>query len=123
MSASSLSLILLSVFLGAAGQILLKIGADAIGRFELAAANLVPIGLKIVSQPQILGGIACYAASLVLWILALSRVQVSIAYPMVSLGYVVTATAAWLLLGEQVNGMRWAGIAIIMAGVFLVAKS
>lgn len=123
MSAPSLSLILLSVFLGAAGQILLKIGADAIGRFELAAANLVTIGLKMVSQPQILGGIACYAASLVLWILALSRVQVSIAYPMVSLGYVVTATAAWLLLGEQVNGMRWAGIAIIMAGVFLVAKS
>ncbi|MFZ5462910.1 MAG: SMR family transporter, partial [Pseudomonadota bacterium] len=67
-------------------------------------------------------GIACYAVSLVLWIVALSRVEVSVAYPMASVGYVVTA-AAWLLPGENVNAMRLAGIAIIIVGVFVVAKS
>jgi drug/metabolite transporter (DMT)-like permease len=123
MTPASLTLILVSVLLGAVAQLLLKAGASALGHFDLAVSNLLPVSLKIASQPHILAGIACYAVSLALWIVALSRVEVSIAYPMVSLGYVVTAAAAWLLLGENVNAMRLAGIAIIIAGVFVVAKS
>ncbi|MFZ5511704.1 MAG: DMT family transporter [Pseudomonadota bacterium] len=123
MTPASLALILVSVLLGAAAQLLLKAGASALGRLDLALHGLLPMGLKIASQPQILAGIACYAVSLALWIVALSRVEVSVAYPMVSLGYVVTAAAAWLLLGEDVNAMRLAGIAIIIAGVLVVAKS
>jgi multidrug transporter EmrE-like cation transporter len=61
--------------------------------------------------------------SVVVWILALSRVEVSIAYPMLSLGYVVNAVAAWWLFGEVLNAMRLAGIAVIIVGVVLVARS
>jgi multidrug transporter EmrE-like cation transporter len=61
--------------------------------------------------------------SVVVWIMALSRVEVSIAYPMLSVGYVVNAAAAWYLFGEQVTVMRLAGIGIIILGVFIVARS
>ena len=57
------------------------------------------------------------------WVVALSRVPVSIAYPMLSIGYVVNALAAWALLGETVTTMRMAGIAVIVVGVFMVARS
>ena len=57
------------------------------------------------------------------WILALSRVEVSVAYPMLSVGYVVNALAAWWLFGENLSGARLAGIGVIMLGVWLVARN
>jgi multidrug transporter EmrE-like cation transporter len=74
-------------------------------------------------EPRIVGGTACYALSLVFWIMALSRVPVSIAYPMVSLGFALNALLAWWLLGEAVTPMRMAGIGVIIVGVVLVARS
>jgi multidrug transporter EmrE-like cation transporter len=61
--------------------------------------------------------------SVVVWILALSRVPVSVAYPMLSIGYVVNAIAAWWLFGESLAAQKLAGIAFIVVGVFLVARS
>jgi multidrug transporter EmrE-like cation transporter len=57
------------------------------------------------------------------WILALSRVPVSIAYPMLSIGYVVNAFAAWYLFGEMLNSGRWIGIGFIIVGVYLLTRS
>ena len=85
--------------------------------------NALPIGLKVAAQPFILGGLACYAISVVVWILALSRVEVSVAYPMLSIGYVVNAVAAYLLFGEAVTLQRLVGIGIIVVGVYIVARS
>jgi len=59
----------------------------------------------------------------VVWIMALSRVEVSIAYPLLSIGYVVNAIAAYYLFGEAVTPMRLTGIAIIIVGVWIVARS
>ena len=61
--------------------------------------------------------------SVVVWIVALSRVEVSIAYPMLSLGYVANALLAMWLFGEAVSLQRWVGIAVILVGVALVARS
>jgi multidrug transporter EmrE-like cation transporter len=61
--------------------------------------------------------------SVVVWILALARVEVSVAYPMLSLGYVVNALAAWWLFNESLSGARIAGIGVILVGVWLVARS
>src|SRR3954467_15313755 len=66
---------------------------------------------------------ARYAVSLVVWIMGLSRIEVSIAYPLLSLGYVINAAAAWYLFGESLTVMRVAGIGLIIAGVFLVART
>ena len=123
MNALSFSLILSGVLLNAAAQLLLKAGTNAVGHFAFSAENLIPIGLKLAFEPHILGGIACYVVSLVVWIMALSRVEVSIAYPMLSIGYVINALIAWHFFGESVNAMRMAGIGVIIVGVFLVARS
>ena len=58
-----------------------------------------------------------------MWILALSRVEVSVAYPLLSIGYIVNAIAAWYLFGEAVSPMRITGIGIIVIGVYVVARS
>jgi len=123
LSAVSLGLILAGVLLNAAAQLLLKAGTNAVGHFEFSAQNLVPVGMKLGLEPHILGGVACYVVSLVVWIMGLSRVPVSIAYPMLSIGYVVNALAAWYLFGESLTAQKLVGIAFIVAGVFLVARS
>jgi multidrug transporter EmrE-like cation transporter len=69
------------------------------------------------------GGLSCYVISVVVWIVALSRVEVSIAYPMLSVGYVINALLAMWLFGEAVSVQRWIGIAVILVGVTLVARS
>ena len=123
MNALSFSLILSGVLLNAAAQLLLKAGTNAVGHFAFSTENLIPVGLKLAFEPHILGGITCYVVSLVVWIMALSRVEVSIAYPMLSIGYVINALVAWHFFGESVNAMRMAGIGVIIVGVFLVARS
>jgi multidrug transporter EmrE-like cation transporter len=122
-SALSFALILAGVLLNAAAQLLLKAGTNAVGHFEFSAGNLVPVGLRLALEPHIVSGVACYVVSLVVWIMALSRVEVSVAYPMLSIGYVVNAVAAWYLFGESVTALRAAGIGFIVVGVFLVARS
>ena len=123
MNAISFSLLLTGVLLNAGAQLLLKAGTNSIGLFEFSPANAVPIGWKIATEPHILGGLACYVVSVVVWILALSRVEVSVAYPLLSIGYVVNAIAAWYLFGEAVTPMRLTGIGIIIVGVYIVARS
>ena len=123
MNALSFALVLFGVLLNAAAQLLLKAGTNAIGHFEFSAANVLPIGWKVATQPYIVGGLSCYVVSVAIWILALSRVEVSIAYPMLSIGYVVNAVAAYLLFGEAVSAQRLVGIGIIVLGVYVVARS
>ena len=123
MTAVSFALILTGVLLNAAAQLFLKAGTNAIGHFEFHLENILPIGLKIAFQPWIVAGLSCYVVSVVVWILALSRVQVSMAYPMLSIGYVVNAAIAYYWMGEDVSLMRLAGIGIIIIGVVLVSKS
>ena len=123
MNPLSFSLVLCGVLLNAAAQLLLKAGTNAVGAFEFSRDNILPVGWKLASEPHIIGGLACYVVSVVVWIMALSRVEVSIAYPMLSIGYVVNAIAAWYLFGEAVTAMRMTGIGFIIIGVFIVARS
>lgn len=123
MNLTSFALILTGVLLNAAAQLLLKAGVERVGVIGLSWNGIVSSGFRLALEPYILGGLLCYVVSVVVWILALSRVDVSIAYPMLSIGYVVTALAAWALLGENLSMVRIVGIAVIILGVFLVARS
>ena len=123
MKALEFSLVLVGVLLNAAAQLLLKAGVRGIGQFEFSLANVWPIGRELATNFPILGGLACYAVSVVVWVMALSRVEVSIAYPMLSIGYVINALLAWWLFGEAVGPQRLAGIGVIIAGVVIVARS
>jgi drug/metabolite transporter (DMT)-like permease len=111
------------VLLNAAAQLLLKGGTNRLGVITLTADNWLATLTRMAGEGYFIAGAAFYVISLVVWILGLSRVPVSIAYPMLSLGYIVNAVAAHYLLGEAVTLQRWFGIAIIVAGVYLVARS
>lgn len=123
MSSVSFLLIIGGVLLNACGQLLLKAGTNAVGHFDFHLDNLLPIGLKLAFQPYIMSGVACYVVSLVVWIMALSRVPVSIAYPMLSIGYVINAFVAWQWFGEPLSAQKLLGIGFIVIGVYVVARS
>ena len=123
MKGSQLALVLTGVLLNAVAQLLLKAGAGALADVELRLGNAAAIAGRLVLNPPIIAGLFCYAISVVVWILALARVEVSVAYPMLSVGYVLNALAAWWLFGENLSAARIAGIGIILVGVWLVARS
>lgn len=124
MNLTTFAFIISGVLLNAVAQLLLKAGTNAIGgAIHLTMSNAFETFVKVASQLPILGGLACYALSLVVWIMGLSRTDVTIAYPMLSLGYVVAAVGAWFFLGEAVSPQRLLAIAVIMVGVALLARS
>ena len=123
MKGAQLALVLTGVLLNAVAQLLLKAGSGVLAGIELRASNAMLIAGRLVLNAPIIGGLFCYAISVVVWILALSRVEVSVAYPMLSVGYVVNALAAWWLFGENLSAMRMAGVGIILIGVWVVAHS
>lgn len=124
MSAVAFLLVLTGVLLNAAAQVLLKAGVQRLGgAISLHLGTMVKAGLALALNPFILAGLSCYVVSVCVWLLALSRAPVSIAYPMLSIGYVVTALFAWLYLGEHLGPGRWLGIGVIILGVFLVART
>ena len=123
MTPATFSLLMLGVLLNAAAQLLLKAGANRVGEFAFTLDNVLPVGARLATSAPILAGLGCYVVSVVVWILALSRVPVSVAYPMLSVGYVLNAVAAWMLFGESLGAQKLVGIAFIVAGVFLVARS
>ena len=123
MKGSQLALVLTGVLLNAVAQLLLKAGAGSLADVELRIGNAAVIAGRLVLNPPIIAGLFCYGISVVVWILALARVEVSVAYPMLSVGYVLNALAAWWLFGENLSATRIAGIGIILIGVWLVAHS
>ncbi|MDD2915950.1 MAG: EamA family transporter [Gallionella sp.] len=123
MSLVSFILILSGVMLNAAAQILMKAGTNVIGHFEFSMGNVLPIGLKLATEWHIVTALFCYALSVVIWILALSRVPVSIAFPMLSMAYVVNAIAAYYLLGEAFNPTKLVGMGVIILGVIIISRA
>ena len=124
MNLTTFAFIITGVLLNAAAQLLLKVGTNALGgAIHLTAQNWFATGIKVISQLPILAGLTCYAISVVVWIIGLSRADVTLAYPMLSLGYIATAVGAWWFLGEIISVQRMVAMAIIIVGVALMARS
>ena len=120
----SIVLILASVLVGVFGQLFLKAGVAKLGTIGGAAlANLPHLLGSVATNPLILTGLACYGLGAAMWIVVLSRVDLSLAYPMLGLGYVFVLVISWLIFGEAVSPLRWIGTLMIVAGVVLVARS
>lgn len=118
-----LPLILSGVLLNAMAQLALKQGMRQIGEFEFRWGNLYSVGLNVALNPFVLAGLLCYVFSVVIWLLVLSRVEVSYAYPLLSVGYVVTALAGYFFFSEQLSLVRWSGILVICFGVWLITRT
>ena len=117
-------LILSGVGLNAAAQLLLKLATRPLAhlsRFD--AQTILASVLLLCRSTPFWAGMVCYAASLCVWLAALSKAPVSIAYPMLSIGYIVVAWASMVWLGETLSPAKVLGIALICVGVVLVSRS
>ncbi len=123
MNLTTFGFIFTGICLNAIAQLLLKAGTNAVGAIHLTMENWFATGLKLATQLPIIGGLSCYVLSVVVWIIGLSRVDVTIAYPMLSLGYILNAAGAWYFLGEAVTFQRMLAIGVILVGVALLARS
>lgn len=119
----TLTCILLSTLLGVAGQMLLKHGMSLMGAQSVSAANVAQVAMKIGTSPWVILGLAVYASGTFFWLVALSRVELSFAYPFASLSYVLILGASWMFLGESISLLRMAGVIAICAGVLIVSIS
>ncbi|MBE6064345.1 SMR family transporter [Clostridium cochlearium] len=117
-----IGLILTSVFLGALGQILVKIGAVNL-TLNFSPGQFVPSIISILKNFFVMSGIVSYGTSFLIWIKVLSKVELSYAYPMVSLGYVITTLFAYFFLNENISIQRILGILLIIGGVFLISRN
>lgn len=122
MTRSTVLLILANVAMTSLAQIILKFGMSSP---EVARALSGGIRLSGVASalfhPWVISGLVLYFAAALVWLLVLSKVDVSLAYPFVGLGFVITMALAWAFLGEAVTATRVAGTLLIAAGVALLA--
>lgn len=118
------TLLLTGVGLNAAAQLLLKAATRYVGPLVSDAGQVEWLNATaLLKAPPLWVGLGCYGVSVVLWLGALSRLPVSVAYPMLSLGYVVNAVAAWLLFGEAITATKLAGIGLIGLGVIVLSRA
>lgn len=115
--------ILISVLAGATGQVLLKKGMSSMGALTLTGDQLVGILWRIGTNPYVVIGLAIYVCGTVFWLGALSRVDLSYAYPFASLSYVVMLAASWFLFQENITPIRLLGTLIVGLGVYLISQS
>ncbi len=116
-------LILSGVLLNAFAQLLLKKGMLGIGYFEIQFQNFFPIIKKVAANLYILSGLGSYVISVAIWLLVLARVEVSYAYPFLSVGYVVVTLMGYFIFQESLSPMRVTAIAVILVGVILLSRS
>jgi drug/metabolite transporter (DMT)-like permease len=112
-----------SVFLSSLAQLFLKLGLRGSEKLALSLDGIPALLTSVITNGYLLAGILSFGASGVLWLLVLSRADLSLAYPMVSLGYVFVVVLARLFLGETLSVWRMAGIATIVAGVIMIGRA
>jgi multidrug transporter EmrE-like cation transporter len=119
----SILLILISISIAVGGQILLKIGMNRIGNITVnSMSSLGHLFLGVVKSPIVLVGLFMYVISAAIWLVVISAVDLSFAYPFIGLTYVLILIVSKFILKESVNPIRWAGAAIITIGVVVISR-
>ena len=115
--------ILIAGLLAVAGQIILKRGLAAHGALQFAPTVLPYTLLSLALNPLVILGLAVTVSGTFFWLILLSRVDLSFAYPFASLNYVLILAASWWILGENLSAMRLLGVAAICLGVCLIVRT
>jgi multidrug transporter EmrE-like cation transporter len=124
MNVTAVAMILLSVALSSGSQVILKTAmVNPAMQSTLKDGNALQIAYAIATSAQVIGGLACFGLSAVVWLLVLSRIPLSSAYPFVALGILVTVLAGIFIFGESVGPFKALGSTLILAGVVLVGLS
>lgn len=115
--------ILFTVATNAAAQLMLKQGMTTLSPNVLAQENIILKLLMVVFSPWVFFGLATFVISMASHMFVLSKVDLSFAYPFLSLAYVLVAVLAWQLFGEELGAYKIAGILFICIGTVLIAQS
>ena len=117
----ALGLALFCVCLTAAAQVLLKMGMSSPAIQQAMANGMRSVYWLALTSPLIWGGMICFGASAGLWLLVLGKLEVSMAYPLISLGVVLTTLAGIFILGESVSIYKLLGVSLVIAGVLVLS--
>ncbi len=113
-----------AILFSTTGELFLKRGMTEIGSFDFASLNtIVPTFIKILSNPNIWVGFIGFMGGSVFWLSVISRVPLSLAYPMLALSYVIVVVESWIFLGEGLHPLRIIGSVVVGIGVALVGLS
>lgn len=115
-------LILISVLLGSFGQVYMKKGLLELGGIELKEIATRKL-FSVIFQKYVFSGIILYSITTLLWFVILSKAELSFVYPLIALGYIITAFLAWYYFKEAITPIRWFGILLIIAGAALIMRS
>ena len=115
--------ILVSVFFSTVGQLLLKGGMNKLGSVTLSLNGLIPTLWRMAVNPGVFFGLSLYLVGTIFWLAALSRVDLSYAYPFASLSYVVMLLASWMMFDKKITLARIAGTIFICIGVLVIYRS
>ncbi len=115
--------ILFTVLTNAAAQLMLKQGMTMVGPLNITAENAIIRVFQILFQPWVFAGLVVFVISMVSHLFVLTKVELSFAYPFISLAFVTVTVFAVVFFGEEINQWRILGIALICLGTFFVAKS
>lgn len=115
------ALIAVAVLLASFGQVCMKKGLNEkpLDVREIFSAKI----FSTVFEPNVFLGLTLYVVSAVVYLTILSKAEISYVYPMIAIGYVITAFLAKMYFNESITALRWVGILLILGGVFLIAKS
>lgn len=119
-----LYLALLAPIIGTTGQILLKASMNRIGKVGSdEISQPLPLILRLITDPMLIAAALLYFMGFVLWLVVLSQLELSKAYPILALSYCFVTLASWFIFGEHVSALRWAGVAVVCVGVVMVGFS
>ena len=104
-------------------QVLLRTGLKDVDIAGMASQRAFGDLAQSLLHPAVLGGITSFGVGLLFWFLAISRLPVSVAYPMISLAYIVVVVLGWLFLNEQIGWQKLTGASVIVVGVAIIARS
>lgn len=114
----------LSVVLATGGQLLLKAGMTQVGYIgKEKLGSPVKLVLHVLTTPQVLLGLLLFVLSAAVWLVVLSRVPLSFAYPFVGVTYVLIALFSRFALHEHVPSLRWVGLALIVFGILIIGRT
>ena len=115
-------ILLIGLVLTVAAQVLLKFGMSRNGEIVFSARNLLRLLPEIFTNPYLLGGLISLGIGFLLWLVVLSRLKLSVAIPFTSINYILILLFSWLFLKETISAIQLAGVAVIIAGLFLVTR-
>lgn len=118
----SITLALVSIVFSVTGQLLIKHGMNKTGKLYLTKDTINTIK-KIITSKFVIFGFLSYVISAFIWLIVLNKLDLSVAYPLVSSSYILIAVSSKLLFKEKIPKLRWLAMVIIMMGVILLANS